>query len=423
MRTTRRRCGRARRALGSRARSQRRSSGVGSHRHFVCLGLLGAALITACAGPTQPYAVDAHGRPAVIDDRMTITWPVGVPSGLINGVETCGDRAYLHVTRQQVIGIRVVDLAAGRVVGQIGRGGEGPGELRQPISLLADCARGRLFVGEAPAGITVYRLSDGEYLREYPLPRRTLTFGFSTLTPMFLSPDGARLFAGGLWASRERWQDFSWRPQDEVLAGMQSGLALSLADGAAAPLFSSPIEPACIGLHNDCRIVAIARVDGAPDPWIVAQATATSLGVYDDDGALVRTIDVRSPSFLRDGSRARRMSRDGGGFATMVDWGLTNSTIRNVYAFGDVIATVHRHHAVEYNQQGHLQFNVFMNLHSHDGDGLVSDIRLPGLPLGRDDTHLLFIDWGQAGRRNAFDEVDLVRVPVLAGEAGFVRGE
>ena len=201
MRTTRRRCGRARRALGSRARSQRRSSGVGSHRHFVCLGLLGAALITACAGPTQPYAVDAHGRPAVIDDRMTITWPVGVPSGLINGVETCGDRAYLHVTRQQVIGIRVVDLAAGRVVGQIGRGGEGPGELRQPISLLADCARGRLFVGEAPAGITVYRLSDGEYLREYPLPRRPLTFGFSTLTPMFLSPDGARLFAGGLWAS------------------------------------------------------------------------------------------------------------------------------------------------------------------------------------------------------------------------------
>ena len=420
MRTTRRRCGRAWRVIGYRGHSQGRSSVVGSHRHFVYLGLLGAALVTACGGPTQPYAVDAQGRPAVIDDRMTITWPVGVPSGLIASIETCGGRAYLHVAGQQVF--RVVDLAAGRVVGQIGRGGEGPGELRQPISLLADCARGRLFVGEAPAGITVYRLPDGEYLREFSLPWRT--FGLSTFTPMFLSPDGARLFAGGLWASRDRWQGFSRRPQDEVLAGMQSGLALSLVDGAAAPLFSSPIEPACIGSQNDCRTVAIARVEGAPDPWIVAQATATALGVYDDDdGALVRTIDVRSPLFLRDGSRARRMSRDGGGFATMVDWGLTNSTVGNVYAFGDVIATVHRHHAVEYNQPGHLQYNVFMNLHSHAGDGLVSDIRLPGLPLGRDDTHLLFIDWGQAGRRNAFDAVDLVRVPVLAGEAGFVRGE
>ena len=392
---------------------------VGSHRQFVGLGLLGAALLTACAGPRQPYAVDAQGRPAVVDDRITIAWPVGVPSGLIIGVETCGDRAYLNFARQQVI--RVVDLTAGRVVGQIGRGGEGPGELLYPSGIRVDCARGRLFVGEDLSSITVYRLPDGEYVRKYSPPP---TFGLSVGTPMFLSPDGARLFAGGLWAaSRERWQGFTRRPQDEVLAGMQLGLALSLADGAAAPLFSSPIESSCIGLPENCRNVTIARVDGASDPWIVAQATATSLGVYADDGALVRTIDVRSPSFLRDGSQARSMSRNGGGFAARANWGLTNSTIRKVYAFGDVIATVHRHHAVEYNQQGPLQYNVFMNLHSHDGDGLVSDIRLPGLPLGRDDTHLLFIDWGQAGRRNAFDEVDLVRVPVLAGEAGFVRGE
>ena len=391
---------------------------IGSHGQIACLGLLGAALVTACAGPTQPYAVDAHGRPAVIDDRVTITWPVGVPSGLILRVETCGDRAYLRVSRQQVI--RVVDLAAGRVVGQIGRGGEGPGELRQPTALLSDCARGRLFVGNAPFGITVYRLPDGEYLREYSLPP---TFGWSSVAAMFLSPDGARLFAGGLLASTERWQSFNTRSQDEMLAGMQLGLALSLADGAAAPLFLSPIEESCIGLSENCRSVTIARVDGASDPWIVAQATATLLGVYADDSALVRTIDVRSPSFLRDGSRARRISRDGGGYAAMVDWGLTNSTIRQVYAFGDVIATVHRYHATEYNQQGPLQYHVFMNLHSYDGDGLVSDIRLPGLPVGRDDTHLLFVDWGQAGRRMAFDAVDLVRVPVLAGEAGFVRGE
>ncbi len=398
---------------------------IGSHRQFACLGLLGAALVTACAGPTQPYAVDAQGRPAVIDDRVTITWPAGVPSGLIVLAATCGDRVYLRATgqqrasRQQVI--RVVDLAAGRVVGQIGRGGEGPGELQQPTTLLADCARGRLFVGDPPAGIKVYRLPDGEYLRDFSLPWRT--FDLSTLTPMFLSPDGARLFAGGMWASTEQWLGFNARPQDKLLAGMQLGLALSLADGAAAPLFSGPVETACIGLPENCRNVTIARVDGAPDPWIVAQATATSLGVYDDDGALVRTIDVRSPSFLRDGSRARRMSRDGGGYSAMVDWGLTNSTIQDVYAFGDVIATVHHYHATERNQQGPLQYNVFMNLHSHDGDGLVSDIRLPGHPVGRDDTHLLFVDWGQAGRRMAFDAVDLVRVPVLAGEAGFVRGE
>lgn len=326
----------------------------------------------------------------------------------------------MRVARQRLI--RVVDLAAGTVIGQIGRPGEGPGELRLPTGILADCARGRLYVGENPSGITVYRLPDGQYLHKYSQPA---AFGLTVRSPMFLSRDGSRLFAGGLWAeSQEQRRGLNRRPQDEVLAGMRLGLVLSLADGAAAPLLSGPVETACIGMPEHCRNVTIARVDGASDPWVVAQATATSLGVYDDHGALARTIDVRSPLFLRDGSRAPRMRRGGGGLQAVADWALTNSTIRGVYAFGNVIATVHRHHATKFEGWGSpLEYDVFMNLHSHDGDGLVSDIRLPGLPLGRDDTHLLFIDWGSAGRRAAFDEVDLVRVPVLAGEAGFVRNE
>ena len=389
-------------------------------RLFGFLGLTSALLAMACVAHEQAYEIDAQGHPAVIDEKTTIRWPLGVPSGLILATEVCDDRAYMLVTRQRLI--RVADLAAGTVTGQIGRPGEGPGELRLPTGILADCARGRLYVAENPSGITVYRLPDGRYLRKHSQPA---AFGLTVRSPMFLSSDGSRLFAGGLWAeSGEQQMGLNSRPQEEVLAGMQLGLSLSLADGAPTPLFSRPIETACIGMPEHCRNVTLTRVDGASDPWVVAQAAATSLGVYGEDGALVRTIDVRSPQFLRDGSRATRMRRDGQGMEAMVNWGLTNSTIERVYAFRDVIATLHRRHATEYGELGSLlQYHVFMNLHSHDGDGLVSDIRLPGLPVGRDDTHLLFIDWGAAGRRYAFDQVDLVRVPVLAGDGGFVRKE
>ena len=124
--------------------------------------------VTACSppAPVPTYAVDAAGRPAVVADRTTIRWPQGMPSGLIRGVEICGNYAYLC----DQLHVRVVDFAAGRVIGQIGRQGDGPGELRRPRALGVDCRRGRLYVGEDPSGITVFSVPEGEYLQRHAQP-------------------------------------------------------------------------------------------------------------------------------------------------------------------------------------------------------------------------------------------------------------
>lgn len=62
-----------------------------------------------------------------------------------------------------------------------------------------------------------------------------------------------------------------------------------------------------------------------------------------------------------------------------------------------------------------MQFDVFMNLYGLNGDRLVSDIRLPGLPVGRYGEHLLVIDYGSAGRRHDATQVTLARVPLRGG--------
>ena len=78
----------------------------------------------------------------------------------------------------------------------------------------------------------------------------------------------------------------------------------------------------------------------------------------------------------------------------------------------DVVATVHTHHIT--GGVVNIEFAVYMNLHTAGGEGLVSDIRLPDLPVGRDGGHLLVIDYGEAGRWGDGDRVDLLRIPMDA---------
>jgi hypothetical protein len=58
-----------------------------------------------------------------------------------------------------------------------------------------------------------------------------------------------------------------------------------------------------------------------------------------------------------------------------------------------------------------------MNIYAHDGTPLVSDARLPDLPIGRDDTHLYAVDYGPAGRGNSSERVRLARIPITTGAA------
>jgi hypothetical protein len=93
---------------------------------------------------------------------------------------------------------------------------------------------------------------------------------------------------------------------------------------------------------------------------------------------------------------------------------LNHPHIVRVFAFGETIATVHSHNRTHDWKPGQqTDFDVFMNLHTLDGRGVVCDIGLPGLPVGRDDTSLYVVDYGASGRRRFGTEpVTLVRVPV-----------
>ena len=58
-----------------------------------------------------------------------------------------------------------------------------------------------------------------------------------------------------------------------------------------------------------------------------------------------------------------------------------------------------------------------MNLHRLDGTGVVSDMKLPGIPLFRDDRSLYMVDYGPGGRRDiGFSPFTIVSVPVLAAD-------
>ena len=44
-----------------------------------------------------------------------------------------------------------------------------------------------------------------------------------------------------------------------------------------------------------------------------------------------------------------------------------------------------------------IDFEVFMNIHLLDGFGLASDVRLPDLPVARDEDNLYVLDYGPGG--------------------------
>ena len=68
-----------------------------------------------------------------------------------------------------------------------------------------------------------------------------------------------------------------------------------------------------------------------------------------------------------------------------------------------------------------MEFDWWLNVHSLDGKKLVSDIRLPGMPVGRVDTHIYAIDYGPGGRSGASDSVKVLRIPVKTGLGGFMH--
>jgi hypothetical protein len=131
-----------------------------------------------------------------------------------------------------------------------------------------------------------------------------------------------------------------------------------------------------------------------------------------------RRFDVTSPLFADDGSVLRTL-----GGEPAVRWTARNSLVKSAGQFGDAVATVHYRTRLpaDYVFGQSTESDYWMNLHSLNRHKLVSDIKLPGMPIGRDDTHVYVTDYGPDGRHSAPGRLKILRIPVRAGTEGFVH--
>ena len=143
--------------------------------------------------------------------------------------------------------------------------------------------------------------------------------------------------------------------------------------------------------------------------FVAALPTSRRVGLYSAAPELVRTFDVSSPLFVSDGRSLGHTDA-----RTSVLWGRTNSTISQVFAFGQVVATIHTTNDVsaDWNYTRPVRFKVLMNLHRLDGSPIALDIALADLPIGRDEDHLYVIDYGAKGRNEPNDRVVLLSYPI-----------
>jgi hypothetical protein len=155
-----------------------------------------------------------------------------------------------------------------------------------------------------------------------------------------------------------------------------------------------------------------SRATGIPGvAWIVTQPTAPRIGLYDDARRLVRTLEISSLGFRRDGARVPIAA----GAEEGLRWSAVNSLVHAAYAVNGAIAVVH--YLVDlpqgwtFGQQ--VQFKVAMNVYRDDGRVLAADVPLPELTIGQDDTHLYVADYGPGRRGGDHERVSILRVAVL----------
>ena len=358
--------------------------------------------------PVSGYEVDARGAQAVIDQSWTLRGN-GQPIGTIVGAVRCEDVLLLSDSDGV---IRRMNLESGRTEPSIAEG-------RENAAFGADCDK-RL----------VYTLGSQGFKRS-ARSRRILSMididtgeerGSTALDLMMVTDSVAsvvhgQFVVGGTWMPTPDGE-YRHPPAAAFFSDKKIGFGVNLSSGKAEPAFD-PYEMSCRGAGR-CVGGSLSRVNGSDAVvWVAAQPASPEIGLYDDHRRLVRRLNIKSPLFLADGHTLE--SLDAG---QSVRWSASNSLVSMAHAFGgDVVATVHQLTRLpERWQFGQpVEFEWWMNLHSLGGRKLVADIRIPGMPVGRDDTHVYAIDYGPGGRLGAPDSVKILRIPVKTGTAGFVR--
>jgi hypothetical protein len=339
--------------------------------------------------PFQRSAFGQHARDA---GRFRIAAGSSA-TGLIVGAAICADQAFL--LDRQAGRVHRANLTAGAITGSIGLT---VGTLRFVTSVAADCAAQLLYVTHHE-GVAVFDLQSGGLEANYSKPTSFLhTLGASVLDTM-----AQTLVVPGLWPESD--SDWLVKPLDRMYEGDRIGYRLDLRTGRASPMLA-PVERGCWSLGSNCTAATLDAIQGGG--WVAAHRVGMLVGVYDARYRLMRTIDVRSPLFSETGRRNASQKID-----AMLSWSRENSVIRQVHAFGDDVVTVHSVNRSKPGNGSVTRFDVFMNVHSLDGRPLQSDVRLPDLPVGRDDASLFVIDYGAKGRRKpGRDAFSLVRIPV-----------
>lgn len=330
------------------------------------------------------------------DAEWSIAPARGGRIGIIVGAAVCGGDAFL--LDRQLAALHHADLRRGAIVGDLAAGAAGTSAFREVIGLAADCERRTLFVVDF-TGVVVVDMDGGQIVRRFAKPQG---FVNSVGTPV-VDAAAQALYVPGLWPAASA--DWLVKPIDRMFEGDHVGYRLDLGSGQTSPMVAA-VEQGCWSLGPNCLYASLDAVSGGG--WIAAHQVGSLVGVYDRSLRLVRTIDVRSQLFLETGERNGSRTLD-----RMIAWNEDNSVIRNAYAFGDRIVTVHSFNRTRGWQPGkRTDFQVFMNVHTIDGAGVAGDIRLPDLPVGRDATSLYVVDYGSGGRRTmGVDPIALLRVP------------
>jgi hypothetical protein len=363
--------------------------------------------LLALAQPAIRYQFDAAGRPVRIDQAWELR-SGGDAIDIFMSFARCGRQMFLSDTQSSVFRINADQPAA-----TLTRfAGEDQG-IGRPTALTADCARQRLYVlNYGLRTVGTLDSESGAVVATRPFSREL----FEARTLVLATPDA--LMIGGLW-NADQTRDLPDRQPADFYKETWIGERLSLSSGVITPGLA-PYENRCIAA-GACTTSDFDGIgEGAARGWIASQGISTRVALYSAQGTRTSTIDIRSPKFVRDGTENPVSTKP----SETERWRSRNSVIRRVFAIGRYFVTVHSLTVIgpTWKFGETPQFQVFMNIHAADGTPLVSDVRLPDLPIGRDGTHLYAIDYGPAGRGNSSERVRLVRIPVEAG-AAIVRSQ
>jgi hypothetical protein len=371
---------------------------------------LAALLLAGCsaappAAPPDPdaFAVDAKGAPAAIDQTLTLEG-LGEPIGFVSAAARCDDLLLFADSNGLV---RRLQLSTGQTLPSIARNAAN-------MAMGVDCPARTVYLF-GPSGprskrgqlqVQGFDVGTGALRRTYPLEVMLLPDWNASVA------DGA-LVVGGTWMPMPAESGYQHPPPAAFYSDKKLGLRVAL-DSGAAEAWLTPYETSC---RAHCAFSTLSRIVGQPPlAWLATQASSKEIALYGTDGVVLRRIDITSPLFADDGSVLKTL-----GGEQDVRWSARNSLVRSADQVGQVVATVHYRTRLpdRYVFGQSTEFDYWMNLHALDGRKLVSDIKLPGMPIGRDDSHLYVTDYGADGRHSAPDRLKILRIPVKAGTEGF----